>query len=182
MEMQRNALLMFTSCGWFFDEISGIETVQCLRYAARAIQLAGRFTTNASSLEHNLLAELEKAPSNQPELGNGRVVWEQYVRPARVDLERVLAHFAVTSLFRPPGPYERLYCYEIESLDHETRSRAGLSVAVGRLHARSVLTLDKAETAFVAMHSGGLDFHTMLRPRCQSGSYVAFKRAPRFRR
>ena len=40
LEMERQALLMFTSCGWFFSELSGIETVQVLKYAARAIQLA----------------------------------------------------------------------------------------------------------------------------------------------
>jgi hypothetical protein len=39
--MQRHALLMFTSCGWFFDELSGLETVQVIQYAARALQLAG---------------------------------------------------------------------------------------------------------------------------------------------
>jgi alpha-amylase/alpha-mannosidase (GH57 family) len=176
LEMQRNALLMFTSCGWFFDELSGIETVQCLRYAARAIQLAARFG-NALPLEMELLATLELAPSNVPELANGRAVWEQFVRPARVDLERVLAHHAVTSLFRAPGPRDRLYCYEIESLDHETRGGPGITVAVGRLHARSLLTLDEAETAFVATHSGGLDFHTVLRSDDDPASYAAFKKA-----
>jgi hypothetical protein len=176
MEVQRNALLMFTSCGWFFDEISGIETVQCLRYAARAIQLAGRFG-DAAALERELLGHLERAPSNLPELANGRAVWEQFVRPARVDLERVLAHHAVTSLFRTPGPHERLYCYEVESLDHETRRNGGLSVAVGRLHARSALTLDEAETAFVATHSGGLDFHTVLRPQGDPSAYAALKQS-----
>src|SRR6202789_2015691 len=40
MEMQRHAQLMYTSCGWFFDDISGIETVQVIAYAARALQLA----------------------------------------------------------------------------------------------------------------------------------------------
>jgi len=40
LEIQRNALLMFTSCGWFFDDISGIETLQIMQYASRAIQLA----------------------------------------------------------------------------------------------------------------------------------------------
>src|SRR5262249_34744972 len=43
LEMQRHGMLMFTSCGWFFDEISGLEATQCLRYAARALQLARHF-------------------------------------------------------------------------------------------------------------------------------------------
>jgi hypothetical protein len=175
LEMQRNALLMFTSCGWFFDEISGIETLQCLRYAARALQLAGHFA-DVAAVEEELLAGLESAPSNLPEVADGRAVWEQFVRPARVDLERVLAHHAVTSLFRPPGPCERLYCYEVESLEHEVTACPALTVAVGRLHARSTLTLEEDETAFVALHRGGLDFHTVLSRDVSPGAYAAFKR------
>jgi alpha-amylase/alpha-mannosidase (GH57 family) len=175
LEMQRNALLMFTSCGWFFDEISGIETVQCLCYAARALQLAGRFGPIAE-LEESLLATLQQAPANIPEFADGRAVWDQFVRPARIDLERVLAHYAVMSLFRTPVSHDRVYCYEVESLDHETRSRPGISVAVGRLHARSVLTLDEAETAFVVIYTGGLDFHTVLRRDWDLSAYTDFKR------
>jgi alpha-amylase/alpha-mannosidase (GH57 family) len=175
LEMQRNALLMFTSCGWFFDEISGIETVQCLRYAARALQLAGRFE-NVALLERDLLTILEQAPSNLTHLQNGRVIWEQFVRPAQVDLEKVLAHHAVTSLFRSPKPQDRLYCYEVESLDHEVRTSSGLTIAIGRLHARSVLTLDEAEKAYVAMHTGGLNFHTILQQDADLGAYADFKK------
>jgi alpha-amylase/alpha-mannosidase (GH57 family) len=174
LEMQRNALLMFTSCGWFFDEISGIETVQCLRYAARAIQLAGRFG-DATALEEDLLTWLQEAPGNLPQFVNGRIVWDQFIRPARVELERVLAHHAVTSLFRPPGQHDRLYCYEVETLDHEVRQGPGLRVAVGRLHARSTLTLDEAETAFVTMHSGGLNFLTVLRRGVDQDAYDSLK-------
>ena len=175
LEMQRNALLMFTSCAWFFDEISGIETVQCLRYAARALQLAGRFE-DVSSMEKELLSTLEQAPSNITNLQNGRLVWERFVRPAEVNLERVLAHHAVTSLFRAPGAHDRLYCYEVESLDHEVRPLSDRVIAIGRLHARSVLTMDEAETAYVAMHAGGLDFHTILQRHVPSEVYLEFKK------
>src|SRR5207248_884403 len=74
LEMQRHGLLMYTSCGWFFDEISGLETTQCLRYAARAVQLARHFD---GDLEEEFVRALEKAPSNLPEFKNGRGVWEQ---------------------------------------------------------------------------------------------------------
>jgi alpha-amylase/alpha-mannosidase (GH57 family) len=178
MEMQRNGLLMFTSCGWFFDEISGIETVQCLCYAARALQLAGRFQ-GMEATEQRLLTALETAPSNIPEFANGRAVWDRFVRPTRVDLDRVLAHYAVTSLFRMPDPHGRLYCYEVDSLDYETFSRPGLTVAVGRLHARSVVTLDKASKAFVATHAGGLQFRAALRPDEDPVAYADFKQAVR---
>ena len=70
LEMQRNAMLMYTSCGWFFDELSGIETVQIMRYVARAIQLAEEIT--GSSLESQFLDYLEQAKSNIPVHRHGR--------------------------------------------------------------------------------------------------------------
>src|SRR5207253_367152 len=99
LEMHRHALLMFTSCGWFFDEISGLETTQCLRYAARAIQIARHFQHD---LEDQFTAQLERAPSNLPEFQNGRGVWENLVRPSRVDLDRVLAHHAISMIYADP--------------------------------------------------------------------------------
>ena len=78
LEMQRFGLLMFTSCGWFFDEISGLETTQILKYACRAIQLAKDF---GSDLEEPFLLYLKKAPSNKKEFGDGAKIWEQKVRP-----------------------------------------------------------------------------------------------------
>ncbi len=97
LEMQRNAMLMYTSCGWFFDDISGIESVQVLQYAARAMQLARE--VGEAGLEPKYLAILGKAPSNVPEEKNGKVVYARLVKPAALDLLRVGAHYAVSSLF-----------------------------------------------------------------------------------
>src|SRR5207249_2098700 len=77
LELERNALRMFTSCGWFFDDIAGIETVQILRYAARAIELAG---ADAPRLEAGVLERLARAHSNDPEAGTGRDVYLQRVK------------------------------------------------------------------------------------------------------
>lgn len=82
LEMQRLGMLMLTSCAWFFDELGGIEPVQNLLYAARAIELASSFT--AEDLEAELVRGLEQAPSNMPEYKNGRGVWEKAVRPQAV--------------------------------------------------------------------------------------------------
>ena len=172
-EMQRHALLMYTSCGWFFDEISGLETTQCLRYAARAIQLARHFDQN---YEEEFLQILEKAPSNLPQLfKSGRDVWEQLIRPAHVDLDRVLAHYAMSSIYRPTEQATRLYAYELKTLDHEIRSRGDNHLAMGRLQVRSRLTWNEAETSFVALHYGGLDFYTVLRKAEAPPEYEAFK-------
>jgi alpha-amylase/alpha-mannosidase (GH57 family) len=160
LEMQRHSLLMYTSCGWFFDEISGLETTQCLRYAARAIQLARHFNQD---FEDHFVQALEKAPSNLASYKNGRGVWEQLIRPAKVDLDRVLAHHAIALLYRAPEPDSRVYCYDLESHDCEIRSRGESHLGIGRLRVRSRLTWNEAETSFVVLHYGGLDFHTVLR-------------------
>ena len=94
LEMQHQAMLMFTSCGWFFADISGIETLQNLRYAARAIDLAAPFAHR--DLEAVLLEDLGRARSNVPAHQTGRQLWEREVRPSRVGPEeavaRLLAH------------------------------------------------------------------------------------------
>jgi hypothetical protein len=97
MELQRHAMLMYTSCGWFFNDVSGIETVQVLQYAGRVVQLAERLF--GVDLEAGFLERLELAKSNLPEHGTARSIYEQQVTPARVDLLSVAAHYAVSSLF-----------------------------------------------------------------------------------
>jgi alpha-amylase/alpha-mannosidase (GH57 family) len=89
LEMQHQAMLMYTSCGWFFSDVSGIETVQNLRYAARAIELAEPFAP--LDLEAVLLGQLERAQSNVPAWKDGRHIWERQVRPARVCTEDAVA-------------------------------------------------------------------------------------------
>src|SRR5690606_26944122 len=97
LEMQRHLMLMYTSCGWFFDEISGIETIQIILYAARVIQLAKEL--ELGDFEPEFIERMKKIPSNIPELGNAAKAYESYVKPAIVDLLRVAAHYAVSSLF-----------------------------------------------------------------------------------
>ena len=80
LELQRQRLLMFTSCGWFFDEISGLEATQVLKYAARAMQLAGGL--GFSGLEEEFLRRLKAARSNLPELGDGAEVYRRLVAAA----------------------------------------------------------------------------------------------------
>jgi alpha-amylase/alpha-mannosidase (GH57 family) len=172
LELQRHALLMYTSCGWFFDEMSGLETTQCLCYAARAIQLARYFGTDG---EPEFVQQLEKAPSNLPELGNGTVVWERYVRPSRVDLERVLAHYAISLIYRSRAEQDRLYTFDLRTLDQEVRDRGNTHLALGRLMVRSRLTGNEREATFVVLHYGGLDFHAVLRKEHHPEAFESFK-------
>jgi alpha-amylase/alpha-mannosidase (GH57 family) len=75
LEMQRFGLYMFTSCGWFFSDISGIETVQNLLYAARTIQLAGAVAPQRI-LEPFFIEKLSKAQSNRRKFKNGGEIYK----------------------------------------------------------------------------------------------------------
>ena len=63
MEMQRHAQLMYTSCGWFFDDISGIETVQIIAYAARVLQLAQRHLRSRQTRSSPLFSPASPRPT-----------------------------------------------------------------------------------------------------------------------
>jgi alpha-amylase/alpha-mannosidase (GH57 family) len=80
LEMERDALRMFTSCGWFFDDIGGLEPVQVLEYAAHALDGAEE---EGIALESRLLTHLEGARSSDPEVGDGQRLWEETVRGDR---------------------------------------------------------------------------------------------------
>ncbi|ODT99934.1 MAG: alpha-amylase/alpha-mannosidase, partial [Planctomycetes bacterium SCN 63-9] len=176
LEIQRDALFMFTSCGWFFDEISGIETVQCLLYAARAIHLARQLGVD---LEPDFLEILSEATSNLPQFKDGRDLWEQIVRPSCVDIERVLAHRAISMIYANGDEFAdaSTRAFELVTLDKEIRSRGNSHLAVGRIRARSKFTWEEEETSFVVIHFGGLDFHAVLNSELDQSGYETFKQA-----
>jgi alpha-amylase/alpha-mannosidase (GH57 family) len=153
LELQRHALLMYTSCGWFFDEISGIETVQVLQYAGRVLQLAGELFGDGH--EAPFLEALEKAESNLPEIGNGRVVYERYVRPAMIDLLKVGAHYAVSSLFERRRQGSRISGYAVEREDHRYFDAGRARLAVGRARVRSQITREEELLTFGVLHFSG---------------------------
>jgi alpha-amylase/alpha-mannosidase (GH57 family) len=114
LEAQRNAMLMYTSCGWFFYDLAGLETVQVLRYAARVCDLL--VEAGEPSPEPALLDALREAHSFDQ--GDGRRIWAAQVAPARVDASRVAAHLALAGLFALPEPDGgRLGGFDVETLD-----------------------------------------------------------------
>jgi alpha-amylase/alpha-mannosidase (GH57 family) len=175
MEIQRNCMYMYTSCGWFFDEISGLETTQCLHYAARAIHLARHFRRDC---EKRFVQTLKAAPSNLPQFKTGRGVWEQLIHPAVVDLDRVLAHYAISLIFpdREPPQITRRYSFDLDVLNEEVHGRGSSHLAVGRLRVRSRQTWDEAETFFAVIHYGGLDFFTVLRRGFSTKEFEGLRR------
>jgi alpha-amylase/alpha-mannosidase (GH57 family) len=152
LEVQRQLQMIYTSCAWFFDEISGIETVQNLKYASRALEL-GR-DVFGYDLEDEFLTLLEKAPCNLPEMDTGRDVYEQYVKPAYVDFLKAAAHFAVMALFSKKEATGEIYCYDFKTHDFE-RSYAGKTqLLIADMQIISRVTLESERIEFCVVHLG----------------------------
>jgi hypothetical protein len=152
LEMQRHAMLMYTSCGWFFDELSGLETVQILQYAGRVVQLAR--DTLGHDPEAQFLQRLEHAKSNIPEHGDGRRIFEKFVKPAMVDLLTVGAHYAISSLFEDYQVQDRIFCYTIDQEDYRLAEAGKAKLAVGRIRVTSDITWKSANISFAVLHFG----------------------------
>jgi alpha-amylase/alpha-mannosidase (GH57 family) len=152
LEMQRNAMLMFTSCGWFFNDVSGIETVQVLNYAARVIQLAERIDTRV--LETEFLERLSEAHSNVHERGTARDIYEREVIPVRLDLARVAAHYSVASLFDNFDDAANVYCYAVTRNDFDVYRAGRARMAVGSVTITSTITREQQPFELAVLHLG----------------------------
>ena len=152
LEMQRHALLMYTSCGWFFDELSGLETVQVIHYAGRAVQLAEE--CSGESIEPEFLQHLALAKSNLSEHGNGAQIYEKWVKPGVIDMERVAGHYAVSSLFETYPEKTRIYCYEVDRRRYSVEAEGKIRLATGCARFRSTITEQSALVDFSVLHLG----------------------------
>ena len=174
LELQRHRLLMYTSCGWFFDEVSGIETVQVLKYAARVLQLARELGAE-SELESRFVKRLAAAPSNLPELGAGDAVWRRYVVPAVVDLRRVIAHYAIAAPYAPYGEEAKVYAYTVSRREWHQEAYVDTSLATGRVRVISDVTMESEEAAVAVLHFGGHDFHCAMRRLPDAAGFAALR-------
>ncbi len=152
LEIERHLMLMYTSCGWFFDELTGLETVQVLRYAGRAVQLAEELF--GPPLEENFLRRLEQAWSNISGMGNGRHVYERFVRPSMVNLLGVAAHYAISGLFNGYRGRTSVYGYRVDLQESQVleSGKARLALARGRISSRA--TRERLAFAFAVLHFG----------------------------
>lgn len=152
LELQRHAMLMYTSCGWFFDDISGIETVQVIQYAGRVIQLAQTlFPHEGEKIESGFLDRLQHAQSNLTENGNGADIYRKWVKPAVVGLEQVGAHYAISSLFETGASK---YCYTIEPSDYRTQAAGHTQLVMGKTNICSRITQECEQLTFSVLHMG----------------------------
>ncbi|HZR29258.1 MAG TPA: DUF3536 domain-containing protein [Terriglobales bacterium] len=153
LEMQRYLMLMYTSCAWFFDEISGIETVQVIRYAARALQL-GQELFPESSLETRFTELLAQASSNLPDLGNGAEIYKRWVKPEVVDLRKVGAHYALSCMFLPSEGKTRIFCYDVEPRQFHKLRSGPATLVMGEVNIRSQITTEEARLRFTVLYAG----------------------------
>ncbi len=175
LELQNHAMLMFTSCGWFFNDISGIETVQILRYAGRVVQLAEkRFE---KPVEEEFLRRLEAAKSNDHEAGDGRTLYERYVAPAVVDLLHVGAHFAVSSVFPGHETEGHVYRYRV-ALEEQSTSHANEStLSVGLVRTTSETTRESERLTYAVLHFGNHNLSGAIRRFTTDDAHAALRTA-----
>jgi len=163
LEMQRHAMLMYTSCGWFFDELSGIETVQVIMYAGRVIQLAEKLSPaeNRRSFEAGFLERLAQAKSNIPEQGDGAQIYRKWVKPAIIGLEQVAAHYAISSIFETGAAK---YCYTVTPADYRTLNSGKMQLADGQAEVCSTITQECGRFTFAVLHLGDHNLSAGVRP------------------
>ncbi|MFN3530493.1 MAG: DUF3536 domain-containing protein [Bacteroidia bacterium] len=152
LEMMRQCQLMFTSCAWFFDEISGIETVQVLQYACRAIQIAE--TESNLRLDDAFQQRLSIAISNVPHMQNGAHIYESITKASRLSLTKVGMHFVANALFSEIQDDVFTNTFRFES-DFFERFKAGVhKLAIGRTKVVSKITHSEKRFSFAVIYLG----------------------------
>jgi len=173
LEMQRQTMLMYTSCGWFFNEISGIETVQIMKYAARAMQLASNFSSE--DIETPFLNILDEAKSNLKEHGTGKDIYEKWVKPSVVSLREVAALWAISSLYQEFEDEEDVYCYKVQRNNYQMVEKGNSNLIVGNIDVTSKITLQKSNLVFALMQYADGDFHCAIKEFSSNEDYNELK-------
>jgi len=162
LEMERFAMLTETSCGWFFNDLSGIETVQVLRYALRALELASEF--GVGGLEKEFLDRLARARSNRPEFHDGRGVWERLVKPARVSCERLVSHYAFRKLFELEVSREDFYGYELTEGEREQESVGEMTLLMGTVELTGKIIPESRKFIYAIFQKGFSQIQCFAKP------------------
>jgi hypothetical protein len=161
LEMQRYAMLMYTSCGWFFADVSGIETQQILRYAARLIDCLEDLEIDPPRAE--LLEMLAVAKSNIPDQGSGADVYRRHVEKSRITSFGVGAHLAISSLTDECEELGEICGHSFTRKELQRMRQGRLVIATSRILLESLAVGRQIEFAAAAIHLGGIDFYCALR-------------------
>ncbi|HEV2803085.1 MAG TPA: DUF3536 domain-containing protein [Pyrinomonadaceae bacterium] len=161
LELQRSSLLMFTSCGWFFNDISGIETVQVLKYAARALDFMDEL--QLPSPREEFLERLALAESNLRKHGNGADIFRTSVERTRVAQSRIAASLAISTLVDKSEQDGEIAGHAFRLADFRQEQHGRLALATGRIVLETLSTGRRQDFAVAAMHVGDADFYCVLR-------------------
>jgi len=175
LEMQRHSMLMYTSCGWFFDEVSGIETKQILQYAARAIQLYKDISQQ--DIENEFLLKLEKAKSNIPQNNHAANIYIHEIKSGVLDLLRVGAHYAVSSLFEEYAQLTQIYSYSAINESHERLDDGQRKLVIGKTILRSDITFDTDIISYAVLHLGDHNLTAGVRSFLDEKNFVEMQQA-----
>ena len=162
LEMQRHLMLMYTSCGWFFDELTGPATLQILQYAGRALQLSQQIS--GEDREEAFLQRLQDAWSNLPDCGNGRQVYERFVKPAMLDLVGVAAHYVISSVFDGCHGDGSIFCYRVALERSQVLESGKTKFAAGVARLSSETTETSLAIGFGVLHFGDHNLCAGVRP------------------
>ncbi|BDU50683.1 DUF3536 domain-containing protein [Haliovirga abyssi] len=174
LEIQRNLLLMFTSCGWFFDEISGLETIQILSYASKAIQLAQDYTNQ--DIEKIFTNYLEEAKSNIKEFGTGKDIYFNMVKSRIVDFDKMVAHYAISSSFYKYSKKSEIFTYEIERDDFSKIEDGNLILNIGKVKIKNLITNEFRYVMYGVLKFGNMDFRCSVKNIFSNTEYFEIKR------
>jgi alpha-amylase/alpha-mannosidase (GH57 family) len=166
LEMERHALLMYTSCGWFFADLAGLETVQVLLYAARAIQYAEELT--GQEIEEKFIQHLSEAKSNLPEMGDGRQVYQRLVKPRSISLDKLVNHYAISSLFDDGGRERKIYSHRMERMNYEKMEKNNSLLVLGQVNVTPEIIPEPKEFLFGLISSKKDIFRTWV-TECKDG-------------
>ena len=162
LEIQRYAQLMYTSCGWFFADISGIEAVQILKYAGRVLDLMEE--VGGSAPRARFLEVLSEARSNLPEMGSGADVFRRFVEPLRVTASRVAAHLGLSAVISDTLDRGAVAGHRFQRSLVSRHRHGRLTLMTARYELENSSTGRSHDYAVAAMHFGGIDFYCALRP------------------
>jgi alpha-amylase/alpha-mannosidase (GH57 family) len=166
LEMQRHALQMYASCGWFFADLAGIETIIILQRAARAIQLAQELT--GKDLEGVFLDHLSKAKSNLPEMGKGDQVYQRLAKSRSVTPDKVVNYFALSSLLDGEDGEKKIFSYRVEKIHHEKLGEEKDLLMIGQIRMTSEIIPEVKEFLFGLISSDKYIFRTWV-SECKDG-------------
>ena len=156
MEIQRHAMLMYTSCGWFFNDISGIETEQVLRYASFALELFSQL--DETSLEGPFVENLGQAKSNIPKWKNGNFIYKKMVESNRVSVNHIFSCGLLAYLLGRDETAVSVGSCEVENIRAEKISLGKSELYYGRGDVIKSIFMEKISMAFFALHEGDGDF------------------------